>query len=261
MTELVHVETTEEIAIVTIDNPPMNVLSKQVVRELGEVFSRIAEDPNVVVSILTGAGSRAFMAGADIKEFPSTIGREKEDIKKNNLETHRVLNLIAVLPKPTIAVINGLALGGGCELALTCDIRIAEEQVKIGLPEVKLGLFPGGGGTQRLPRLIGPAKAKELMFLGEPISAKEAFSIGLVNQVAPTGEGMEAALKMAKKIAGYSIQALSRIKKAVNEGFDTSFAEGIEMEAELFAEVFRTEDVREGVQAFIEKRPPSFKHR
>ena len=261
MTQLVNVEIADGIAIVTIDNPPMNVLSGQVTRELGEVFSRIADDSSVVVAILTGAGNRAFMAGADIKEFPSSLGKEKAELLKNNLESHRVLNFIADLPKPTIAVLNGLALGGGCELALTCDIRIAEEQVKIGLPEVKLGLFPGGGGTQRLPRLIGPSKAKELMFIGDPISAQEALNLGLVNQVAASGEGIQAALKIARKIAGYSIQALSRIKRAVNEGFDTTFEKGIELEAELFADIFATEDVREGVQAFIEKRPASFKHR
>ncbi|MBS4211407.1 enoyl-CoA hydratase [Neobacillus rhizophilus] len=260
MAELVHIEKLAGIAVVTIDNPPMNVLSKQVTRELAEVFTAIAEDSEVIAAILTGAGSRAFMAGADIKEFPQSLGLEKEQLKKNNLESHAVLNFIERIPKPTIALLNGLAFGGGCELALTCDIRIAEEHVKIGLPEVKLGLFPGGGGTQRLPRLIGPSKAKELMFLGEPLSAEEALKIGLVNQVVDSGKGMETAISMAKKMASYSLQALSRIKKAVNDGIDTSLDGGLELEAELFAEVFGTEDVREGVRAFIEKRSPSFKH-
>lgn len=261
MTRLVHLEKTEGVAIVTIDNPPMNVLSRQVTKELGEVFTAIAKDDEVIVAILTGAGNRAFMAGADIKEFPQSLGMEKDKLKKNNLKTHEVLNFIADIPKPTIAVLNGLALGGGCELALTCDIRIAEVNVKIGLPEIKLGLFPGGGGTQRLPRLIGAPKAKELMFLGEPLSAEDALKIGLVNQVVESGKGMDNALSMAKRMAGYSLQALSRIKEAVNKGFDTSLDEGLEIEAELFAEVFGTEDVREGVQAFIEKRSPSFNHR
>lgn len=261
MTQLVHLEKQEGIAIVTIHNPPMNVLSGQVVQELSEVFSTIANDPNLVVAILTGAGNRAFMAGADIKEFPSKLGFSKEELKEMNLKTHRMLNFIDNLPKPTIAMLNGITFGGGCELALTCDIRIAEQHVKVGLPEVKLGLFPGGGGTQRLPRLIGPSKAKELMFLGDPVTADEALSLGLVNRVAATGEGMNMAIEMAKKMAGYSLQALSRIKQAVNEGFDTSIDAGIEIEAELFAEVFTTEDVKEGVGAFIEKRSPSFNHR
>jgi enoyl-CoA hydratase len=261
MTELVHLEKSEGVAIVTIDNPPMNVLSRQVTQELGQVFAAIAEDPEVIAAILTGAGNRAFMAGADIKEFPQSLGLEKEEFKRNNAKSHEILNFIADIPKPTIAVLNGLAFGGGCELALTCDIRIAEAHVKVGLPEIKLGLFPGGGGTQRLPRLIGSSKAKELMFLGEPISADEALKIGLVNQVVDSGKGMESALSMAKKMASYSLQALSRIKTAVNEGYDTSFDQGMEIEAEQFAQVFQTEDVKEGVQAFIEKRAPSFKHR
>jgi enoyl-CoA hydratase len=261
LTNLVQVEKKDAIAIVTIDNPPMNVLSSQVVEELGKVFSGISEDQNVVAVLLTGSGNRAFMAGADIKEFPSWLDMDTEDLKKTVLETHRVLSLIANLPKPTIAVLNGITLGGGCELALTCDIRIAEEQIKIGLPEIKLGLFPGGGGTQRLTRLLGPAKAKELMFMGEPVSADEALKLGLVNKVTPAGEGMDAALLMAKTMSGYSLQALSRIKKAVNEGGNVSIHQGLEIERELFAEVFMTEDVIEGVQAFIEKRSPSFSHR
>lgn len=158
-------------------------------------------------------------------------------------------------------MLNGITFGGGLELALTCDVIIAEEQARIGLPEVKLGLFPGGGGTQRLPRLIGAAKAKELMFLGEPLTAQKAFEIGIVNHVAEAGMGMEKALALAEKIANYSLQALSRIKKSVNEGMDKTIQQGLELELDLFAEVFATTDVEEGVQAFIEKRSPSFKHR
>lgn len=261
MANLVHLEASNGIAVVTINNPPMNVLSGQVTKELGEVFTQIAEDSNIIVAVIRGEGSRAFMAGADIKEFPSWLEMSKEEVKSMNMESHRVLNFIDNLPKPTIAMLNGITFGGGCELALTCDIRIAEDHAQIGLPEVKLGLFPGGGGTQRLPRLVGEAKAKELMFIGDPLTAEQALQIGLVNAVVPKGEGMEAALAMAKKMAGYSLQALTRIKKAVNEGNDKSFDEGLEIEADLFADIFGTEDVREGVQAFIEKRSPSFKHK
>ncbi|WP_209122995.1 enoyl-CoA hydratase [Alkalihalobacillus sp. BA299] len=259
MGQLVTLRKEAGIGIVTIDNPPLNVLSQQVVAELSDVFSTIEQDQEVVTVILTGAGNKAFMAGADIKEFPQTIG--KPNMKENVMKSHQVLNQIDFLPKPTIAVLNGLTFGGGCELALTCDLRIAEEHSQLGLPEIKLGIFPGGGGTQRLPRLIGEAKAKELMFIGDPITAKEAENIGLVNKVVPSGSGMEEALTIAKKISGYSLQALSRIKKAVDEGTNMEFNEAIDREAELFAEVFQTEDVREGVQAFIEKRRPVFTHK
>jgi len=259
MSNIVRVEKREGIATIILDNPPLNILSHQVVQELDEVFHVIAEDPEVICVILTGTGNKAFMAGANIKEFPDKIGRN--DVKEYSMYMHRVFNLIDFLPQPTIAVINGLALGGGCELALTCDIRIAEAHAQIGLPEIKLGLFPGAGGTQRLPRLVGEAKAKEIMFTGEPLSADEALRIGLVNQVVPSRDGMKAALKLAEKIAGYSLQALSRIKQAVDKGIDQNFDQALEREAYLFGEVFQTEDVKEGVQAFIEKRTPQFKHK
>jgi enoyl-CoA hydratase len=175
--------------------------------------------------------------------------------------SHEILNQIDQFNKPTIAVLNGMTFGGGCELALTCDIRIAEEHALVGLPEIKLGLFPGGGGTQRLPRLIGEARAKQLMYTGEPITAEKAERIGLINEVVPTGEGLNYGLKIAAKISKHSLQALSRIKKAVDDGMELSLEEGIEREAHLFTEVFRTEDIREGVQAFIEKRKPVFTHK
>jgi enoyl-CoA hydratase len=261
MDELIHFKHENGVATVIIDNPPMNVLSNQVAMGLEKVFTEIAENPVITVVILTGAGSRAFMAGADIKEFPQLLNLEREKVKETNQRTNNVLNFIADFPKPTIAYLNGYTFGGGCELALACDIRIAEDDTQLGLPEVKLGLFPGGGGTQRLPRLIGEAKAKELMFLGDPIFAVEALKIGLVNQVVPKGKGLETAQTMAMKIAGYSLEALSRIKKSVNDGANLPLADALELEANLFADVFSTEDVREGVQAFLEKRTPSFNNK
>ncbi|WP_026674646.1 enoyl-CoA hydratase [Alkalihalobacterium bogoriense] len=257
--QVVELEIEKGIATVTINNPPLNVLSAKVVKQLQSVFTELETDEKVIVVILTGAGNTAFMAGADIKEFPHLM--DDPNMKESVLATHAVYNQIDFLHKPTIAVLNGLTFGGGCELALTCDIRIAEEHSQIGLPEVKLGLFPGSGGTQRLPRLIGEAKAKEMMFTGDPISALEAEKIGLVNHVVSTGEGMEKAKNLANKIARHSLQSLSRIKKAVDEGGEQHLAAGIELEASLFEAVFRTEDVREGVSAFIEKRKPSFQHR
>ncbi|MCM3160215.1 enoyl-CoA hydratase [Metabacillus litoralis] len=259
MTSIIKVEKDHSIAVLTIDNPPLNVMNHQVLQELKSLFIEIENDQDVIAIILTGAGERTFMAGADIKEFPSLIG--KKGIKENFMLTHQILDRIDNCSKPTIAVLNGLTLGGGCELALTCDIRIAEEHVSIGLPEIKLGLFPGGGGTQRLPRAVGEARAKEMMFTGTPIDAKKAERIGLVNEVVPKGEGLNKALEMARQISQHSLQALSRIKKAVDEGLSTELSKGINREAELFEEVFQTDDIKEGVGAFIEKRKPVFIHR
>jgi enoyl-CoA hydratase len=258
MGELVRIEKNGGIATVTIDNPPLNILNSKVTKKLGEVFEDLNHDPEVVVVILTGNGEKAFMAGADIREFP---GWMEKGVRESSRVTQEVFGAIDNSPKPTIALLNGITLGGGCELSLTCDIRIAEEQTIIGLPEIKLGLFPGAGGTQRLPRLVGEAKAKEIMFKGEPLTAQEALSIGLVNQVVPKGSGLEAARKLAEKISSYSIQALSRIKRAVDEGMELTLEAGIRREAELFEEVFKTEDIKEGVQAFIQKRTPQFTHK
>ncbi|MBB6446601.1 enoyl-CoA hydratase [Bacillus benzoevorans] len=261
MNRLVQLEIEQGIAVVTIDNPPMNVLSSHLTRELKEVVSQIYDDPNVIVVILTGAAERAFMAGADIKEFPQWIHLEKEELRKVTTANHEVFTMLENLPKPTIAAINGFALGGGCELALACDIRIAEVQAQLGLPEVKLGLFPGAGGTQRLPRLVGEAKAKELMFTGEPVTAEEALTIGLVNQVVAKGKGLARAKEMAGKMTNLSLQSLSRIKQAVNDGIEMDLQSGLELEINLFLDIFKTEDVREGVQAFIEKRSAKFTHK
>ncbi|MEH7332473.1 enoyl-CoA hydratase [Neobacillus drentensis] len=259
MAQYITVEKENNIAIVTLNRPPLNVLSKQVFHELHLAFQELKDDLEVVAVLVTGAGDKAFAAGADIKEFPQLMGNP--NMKQNVRNSHIALNFIDEFPKPTIAVLNGLTFGGGCELALACDIRIADEHAKIGLPEIKLGLFPGGGGTQRLPRLVGEAKAKELMFTGDPISAQEAEKIGLVNRIVPSGEGLTSAKELAKRISRHSLQALSRIKKSVDEGLNQSLAEGIELEAALFAEIFQTEDIKEGVQAFLEKRKPVFQHR
>jgi len=249
------------IAIITIENGPLNVMDAEVTEQIGEVCEIITNDPEVVVAILTGSGERAFMAGADINEFPAAMQRTLEEMTNQLMKSHTVFNKLDFLNRPTIAAVNGLAFGGGCELALLCDIRIAEEQAQFCLPEIKLGLFPGGGGTQRLPRLIGEAKAKELMFTGDPITAQEAKEIGLVNKVVPKGEALAVAKKLAKTIANNSLPALQFIKDAVDRGDQLSLEEGLRVEAELFAKVFKTEDVKEGVSAFLEKRKPNFKHR
>ncbi len=259
MSSLISVERRGRSAIVTIDNPPLNVMSASVLNGLVEAYKELENDQDISTVILTGAGERAFMAGADIKEFPTLLGGE--GLKEVFLESHRKLSYLERYSKPTIAVLNGLTLGGGCELALTADMRVSEEHSKIGLPEIKLGIFPGGGGTQRLPRLIGAPKAKALMFSGEPIDANRALEIGLVDYVAPTGEGVEFALQIAEKFNQQSLVALGLIKKAVNEGSEGTLEEGLELEAQFFEEVFQAADSKEGVQAFLEKRAPAFTHR
>lgn len=259
MTAVLQVEKTEGYAIITIDNPPMNVISNQVFKELDEVFAGLGADEEVNAVILTGQGEKVFAAGADIKEFPLLIGQT--GIQETFLETHAILHRIDQFEKPVIAMLNGLTLGGGCELVLCCDIRIAEEHVQIGLPEITLGLFPGGGGTQRLPRLIGEARAKEMMFTGEPVTAEKAERIGLVNRVVPSGEGMEIAKKMAKRFGRSSMPALRFIKQAVDKGLELPLEEGTNLEAAYFEKVFQTEDAKEGVRAFIEKRKPAFQNK
>ncbi len=256
---LLHIE--EGIAVITINNPPLNILDANVVNGLLQVTTDIRNHAEVKVVVLTGQGTRAFMAGGDIKSFPELIGKGEEVAYQGSKFLQEPLDAIMNLPCPTICVLNGLALGGGCELALSCDVRIAEEHMEIGLPEVKLGLFPGAGGTQRLPRLIGVSKAKELIFTGDPVPAAKALEIGLVNEVVKTGEGMQAAYTLARKISRHSAKALQYAKHAIDEGLNGSLEEGLETEARYFGKVFQTEDVKEGVSAFMEKRRAVFKDR
>ncbi|EOO23859.1 hypothetical protein IIU_06907 [Bacillus cereus VD133] len=249
------------IAVVTIQNSPVNTLSLEVVQQLLDVLEEIENDNDITVVIITGTGEKAFMAGGDIKEFPKWMGKGEKYAEMRSLKLQQPLNQLENLSKPTIAAINGLALGGGCELALACDLRIIEEQALIGLPEITLGLFPGAGGTQRLPRLIGEGKAKEMMFTGKPISAKEAKEIGLVNYITPRGQALETAKKVAKDISEFSLPALSYMKLAIREGAAVPLQKGLEIEAHYFGKVFQTEDAKEGVKAFIEKRIPYFTNR
>lgn len=255
----VQVEIRDAVAIMTITNPPVNVLSVEIGRLLSEAVDALAMADDVLAVIVTGAGNKAFMAGADIKEFPQYIADQTGEMMA--LAFDDAMTRLHRLHKPTIAALNGVTLGGGCELALACDFRIAEEQVIIGLPEVKLGLFPGAGGTQRLPRLIGASRAKELILTGEPISAAEAYRIGLVNRVVPQGEAVSAALEFAGLFRQRSRVAVARAKQAIDDGLERDLDSGLRLEAKLFGEAFGTEDVREGVTAFMEKRAPVWHHR
>ena len=250
-------EKRERTAVITLHNPPVNVINAQLRAELKMCLKEAAADEGVTTLVLTGAG-KAFMAGADINGFSDMVGKPRAAYEFV-YDAYDVWFLLESIRKPTIAAINGLALGAGLEMALCCDIRIASQRAKLGLPEIKLGLFPGGGGTQRLPRLIGSAKAKELIFLGEPISADEALQLGLVNRVVP--DALADALEMAEQINAYSLVALEAVNEAMDQECGGSLRAGIELEARQFQSVFLHEDVGEGVQAFLEKREPIFKNR
>jgi len=249
------------IGIITIDNPPANAISNQVIPELLNCFRDIEETKDVRAVILTGAGEKFFIAGADISEFPNLMQRSAGDISRIIRQGHQVINYIDFFSKPVIAAVEGIALGAGLEIVLACDLCIASENAQFGLPEVNLGLIPGDGGTQRLPRRIGAVRAKEMMFLGKQIKAEEALKIGLINHMVPQGKAFEEAKKIAIEVAGRPAVSVSFIKQSVNRGIDLSLLEGLKIEADLFEMVFRTEDVKEGVSAFMNKRAPKFKHR
>ncbi len=251
---------TEEagVATVTINNPPVNAISKTVRDDLSQCLDEIKADGSIRVVIITGAG-RAFMAGADIKELPQF--RSPETSAELRKAPHKMMGAIEQMPQVTIAAINGLALGGGCEMALACDMRIASEDAQLGLPEIRLGLLPGGGGTQRLPRLVGKSIAKEMMFTGEAIGAQEALRIGLVNKIVPAGQALPAAQEMARRIADRSGAVLRLIKEAVDVGCNQSLEEGLATEASAFGRALETDDCAEGIDAFVSKRAPQFRHR
>jgi enoyl-CoA hydratase len=231
----------------------MNALNNQMRAEFRQAVAEVATDDSIRVVILTGAG-RAFVAGSDIKELKQTAPFDAHQIQ-------RLGQMVEELPKPVIAAVNGFALGGGCEIAMGCDIIIASDKAKFGQPEINLGLIPGGGGTQRLPRLVGACRAKELIFTGEIIRAEEADRIGLVNRVVALEELMPVVKAIAAKIAAKSPAALRIAKTAINRGMQTGLASGLAYERELYSLSLSLEDKVEGVNAFIEKREPQFKGR
>jgi enoyl-CoA hydratase len=245
----------ERLAVVTVDRPPVNALSLQVQDEIEQVFNELAIEQGVGAVVITGGGDKAFMAGADIKMISDI---DSEGALQMSTSTQRVFRLIEEFPRVVVAAVNGLALGGGAELALACDIRVAEDHALFGFPEVGLGLLPGAGGTQRLARLVGPGKAKELILTGDPINASEAKSIGLVERVVPRGSALSEARKIAERVLLRGPVAVTNAKKAINHGISLGFKDGLELEARLFSELFVTQDKKEGVAAFVEKRKPKF---
>jgi enoyl-CoA hydratase len=244
-------EKEENIAIITFNRPEaMNALNNQTRAEFAQALAQVAADDDIKVLILTGIG-KAFVAGSDIKEFNQTTPFMAHNIQ-------RLGEMVEKLPKPVIAAVNGFCLGGGNEIAMGCDIIIASDKAKFGQTEINIGIIPGGGGTQRLPRLIGACRAKELIFTGDIIRAEEAYSLGLVNRVVPLDDLMSTAREMAGKIANKSAAALKLAKQAVNYGMQVPLESGLKYEYEMYALSLSLEDKAEGVNAFLGKRAPKF---
>lgn len=243
------------VATLTINRPDkLNALNIETRSRMVQELDELAKNDDIRVVVITGAGDKAFIAGADISEFE---GRSPVD-QYRVMTDSSVFLAVDQFPKPTIAAINGFCLGGGCELAMACDIRIASEKAKLGQPEINLGLLPGGGGTQRLPRLVGMGTALKLLYTGDFIRADEALRIGLVDEVVPAGDVAARAKELAEAIAAKSPVALRLIKQAVRTSMRTPLDEGLRQEVSLFALAFASEDMKEGVDAFLNKRKPTF---
>lgn len=254
--EYVSLRKTGSAAYVTIDRPKYwNALNTQVYEEIAACLEQAAADPAVRAVILTGAGEKAFAAGADIAQM---VEQSPAEGRAFSQLCHKVGTLLETMRPVTIAAINGLALGGGFEMTLACDIRIAAEHAKFALPEVGLGIIPGGGGTQRLARIVGIGRAKELIFTGDKIDAAEAYRIGLVNHVLPLPELLPYCEKLAARIAGNSGAAIELAKSAINTSMDTDITSGVLREIDLLGLAFALPDKKEGMTAFLEKRKPQF---
>jgi enoyl-CoA hydratase len=252
--EYILVERDERVGIVTLNRPKeLNALNFQLVGELADAFEAFDRDESIGCMVLTGTGEKAFAAGADIKEMAD---KSPIDMQTGSFNAWKRLRGIE---KPVIAAVNGYALGGGCELALHCDMIIASENARFGQPEIALGIIPGAGGTQRLVRTLGKYRTMEMVLTGVQISAQEMAAHGLVNRVVPKGEHLTEALKLAKMVAAQAPLATRLAKEAILAAFETSLEQGLEAERKNFFLLFSTEDMREGMRAFIEKRKPDFK--
>jgi enoyl-CoA hydratase len=256
--ETLLVERRGRVGLITINRPDkLNALNIQTRTEGAAALDELREDDEVRVVVITGAGEKAFVAGADIAEFEGRTAVTQRDV----MTARSLFTAVDTFPKPVVAMINGYCLGGGCELALSCDLRIASEAARFGQPEIKLGIIPGGGGTQRLTRLIGEGKAMELILTGDMIDAQTAFQLGLVNRVVPAADLEPKTMEMANRIAEMSPVALRMAKEAVKAASRSNLDEGLRREVDLFALCFSSEDKDEGVRAFLEKRKPEFKGR
>ncbi len=258
MTERQYVKISKEdrVAIVTIDNPPVNALTQLVVAEFQSALEELWVDDEVKVIVITGAGQMVFMAGVDINAILEL--KTPAEAKDVVMQVHDLFQRIENSSKPVIAAINGHCIGAGTELAMACHMRIANNRAMFGQTEISLGVIPGFGGTQRLPRLVGKGKALELILTGDRITGAEAASIGLVNRAVPGTEVMKTALGLARKIASFGRPSITAAVEAVNEGLVVSLPEALQIEADKFSSLVETEDMREGVTAFLEKRQPKF---
>lgn len=258
--EFIKLKIAERVALLTIDRPPVNALSSKAMEEISQAIQELEGNPEVKVIVITGEGKNmTFVAGADIKEIAALKNPEEaEQIAKKG---QSILNRIEQLKKPVIAAINSVCLGGGNELAMACHMRIASDRARFGQPEINLGIIPGFGGTQRLARIAGESKARELILSGDMITAQEALRIGLVDRVVPDGELLRQALGFAKKLAAKSSVALEKTLEAVRVGFEKTLQEGLQFEAKLFGKIAESQDMKEGVSAFLEKRQPKFQDR
>jgi enoyl-CoA hydratase/carnithine racemase len=249
--DVVSVQVSDGVATIGLQRPPMNAINSAMQEQLRAAATQVGADESVRAVVLYG-GEKVFAAGADVKEF---AGQDHAYMMRDAARVMSALDALARIPKPVIAAVTGYALGGGCELALTADFRISADNAKWGQPEILLGIIPGMGGTQRLPRLVGPAKAKDLIFTGRFVDAQEALDIGLVDAVVPAAEVYDAALAMAGKFAKGPALALAAAKAAIDGGLDGDLASGLRLESHLFASVFATEDRATGMQSFIENGP------
>ncbi len=258
MEDIVIVEVRDNIAYVNINRPKqLNALNNELLDTLYDNMKKLDSDNSVKVIVITGIG-KAFVAGADIESMVNMEPAEGELIARKG---HRLMNYIENIKKPVIAAINGFALGGGCELGLACDFRIASENAKFGQPEINLGILPGFGGSQRLPKLIGISKAKMLIMTGDIIDAKKAYEIGLVDEILEDDKLMEYVEKLAIKLASKSSKTMNIIKETMNKTFQGNLEEGLKLEISKFKQSFSFEDKKEGMKAFLEKRKPDFKDR
>ena len=250
MSELVHADHHDNgVAVVRLNNPPVNALSREVLGELVSVVEKLRDDEGVKAVVVTGDG-KAFAAGADISEFG-----DRDRAREIGVAFRSAFDAFADVPRPVIAAVHGVALGGGMELALACDLRIAADSARLGQPEMLLGILPGAGATQRLPRLVGPARAKELIWSGRQVKADEALAIGLVDRVVPADELLDAAIGWAGELANGAVVAMGLAKRAIDVGLDADLASGLDAEADAFVEVFGSEDAQTGVRTFLEHGP------